>query len=96
LPIALNHHLTVLTNSFSATEKMDLSVRSFVCPHCQEWHDRSIAFVVSFSQAIAQKFLDTNITSTALCSGAVASGFVAAGDLEGNTLQRRGSKQQTW
>ncbi|MDB9516140.1 hypothetical protein PN466_04085 [Roseofilum reptotaenium CS-1145] len=42
--------------------------------------------MVSFFQAIAQNFLDTNITSTALCPGAVASAFVAAGDLEGNTL----------
>jgi short-subunit dehydrogenase len=44
------------------------------------------AFVVSFSQAIAQELADTNITSTALCPGAVATGFVEAGDLEGNSL----------
>ncbi|WP_204102488.1 MULTISPECIES: SDR family oxidoreductase [Spirulina sp. CCY15215] len=44
------------------------------------------AFVVSFSQAIAQELADTNVTSTALCPGAVATGFVAAGDLEGNSL----------
>lgn len=41
------------------------------------------AFVVSFSQAIAQELSDTNVTSTALCPGAVATGFVAAGDLNG-------------
>ena len=41
------------------------------------------AFVVSFSQAIAQELEGTNITSTVLCPGAVATGFVAAGDLEG-------------
>lgn len=41
------------------------------------------AFVVSFSQAIAQELADTHVTSTALCPGAVDTGFVAAGDLEG-------------
>ncbi|MEM9006441.1 MAG: SDR family oxidoreductase [Cyanobacteria bacterium P01_F01_bin.86] len=44
------------------------------------------AFVLSFSQAIAQELADTNITSTVLCPGAVATGFVAAGDLEGNSM----------
>ncbi len=44
------------------------------------------AFVISFSQAIAQELADTNITSTALCPGAVATGFVAAGDLDGNSM----------
>ena len=41
------------------------------------------AFVVSFSQAIAQELADTKVTSTALCPGAVATDFVKAGDLEG-------------
>ncbi|MCG8462979.1 MAG: SDR family oxidoreductase [Holophagales bacterium] len=41
------------------------------------------AFVLSFSQAIAQELAETNVTSTALCPGAVSTGFVAAGDLEG-------------
>jgi hypothetical protein len=44
------------------------------------------AFVVSFSQAIAQELSDTNVTSTVLCPGAVATGFVAAGDLDGTSL----------
>ena len=44
------------------------------------------AFVVSFSQAIAQELSDTNVTSTVLCPGAVATGFVAAGNLEGNSM----------
>ncbi|NET57008.1 MAG: SDR family oxidoreductase [Symploca sp. SIO2E6] len=44
------------------------------------------AFVVSFSQAIAQELSKTNVTSTALCPGAVATGFVAAGDLEGTSM----------
>lgn len=41
------------------------------------------AFVVSFSQAIAQELSDTNVTSTVLCPGPVATGFVAAGNLDG-------------
>lgn len=30
------------SNTLLPLEKMDLSVRSFVCPHCQERHDRDI------------------------------------------------------
>ena len=41
------------------------------------------SFVISFSQAINQELLNTNVTSTALCPGAVATDFVKAGDLEG-------------
>jgi len=41
------------------------------------------AFVLSFSQAIAQELADTNVTSTVLCPGPVDTGFVAAGDLNG-------------
>jgi len=44
------------------------------------------AFVVSFSQAIAQELSDTNVSSTALCPGPVATGFVAAGDLDGTSM----------
>jgi uncharacterized protein len=44
------------------------------------------AFVMSFSQAVAQELDGTNVTSTVLCPGAVATGFVAAGDLEGVDL----------
>jgi short-subunit dehydrogenase len=44
------------------------------------------AFVISFSQAIAEELSGTGVTSTALCPGAVDTGFVAAGDLEGAAL----------
>jgi len=44
------------------------------------------AFVVSFTQAIAQELEGTNVTSTTLCPGAVATGFVKAGDLDGIDL----------
>ncbi|NEP84752.1 MAG: SDR family NAD(P)-dependent oxidoreductase, partial [Okeania sp. SIO3B3] len=53
------------------------------------------AFVVSFSQAIAQELADTNVTSTALCPGAVATGFVQAGNLEGNSMWDNAASPQS-
>lgn len=53
------------------------------------------AFVVSFSQAIAQELEGTNVTSTALCPGAVATGFVAAGDLEGTATWDNAASAQS-
>ena len=44
------------------------------------------AFVISFSQAIAEELSGTQVTSTALCPGPVDTGFVAAGELEGAAL----------
>jgi short-subunit dehydrogenase len=44
------------------------------------------AFVISFSQAIAEELSGTGVTSTALCPGPVDTGFVAAADLEGAAL----------
>lgn len=41
------------------------------------------AFVLSFSQAIAEELKGTGVSVTALCPGPVATGFVAAGDLDG-------------
>ena len=41
------------------------------------------AFVLSFSQAIAEELSDTKITVTALCPGPVDTGFAQAGNLEG-------------
>jgi len=46
----------------------------------------SKAFVVSFSQAVAEELSGTGVTCTALCPGPVDTGFVAAGDLEGASL----------
>ena len=40
------------------------------------------AFVVSFSQAIAEELSDTNVTVTALCPGPVKTGFVDRAGLE--------------
>ena len=45
----------------------------------------SKAFVVSFSQAIAEELSGTGVTSTALCPGPVATGFEQAGNLEGTS-----------
>jgi len=44
------------------------------------------AFVISFSQSIAEELSGTQVTSTALCPGPVETGFVAAGELEGAAL----------
>ncbi len=41
------------------------------------------AFVVSFSQAIAEELSDSNVTVTALCPGPVATGFTDRAGLEG-------------
>lgn len=53
------------------------------------------AYVLSFSQSIAQELSDTNITSTVLCPGAVATGFVAAGDLEGIDMWDKAATPQS-
>jgi short-subunit dehydrogenase len=54
------------------------------------------AFVVSFSQAIAEELSGTGVTSTALCPGAVDTGFVAASDLEGAALfQKPGASPES-
>ncbi|MBO1350794.1 MAG: SDR family oxidoreductase [Hormoscilla sp. GUM202] len=62
------------------------SIAAFLPGPLQAVYYATKAFVVSFSQAIAQELSDTNVTSTVLCPGAVATGFVAAGDLEGNSM----------
>ncbi|MBP0016380.1 MAG: SDR family oxidoreductase [Cyanobacteria bacterium SBLK] len=62
------------------------STAGFIPGPLQAVYYATKAFVLSFSQAIAQELADTNVTSTVLCPGAVATGFVAAGDLEGNSL----------
>ncbi len=41
------------------------------------------AFVVSFSQAIAEELADTDVTVTALCPGPVATGFAERAQLDG-------------
>lgn len=41
------------------------------------------AFVLSFSQAIAEELRESNVTATALCPGPVATEFVERADLDG-------------
>ncbi|MGK7928609.1 MAG: SDR family NAD(P)-dependent oxidoreductase [Spirulina sp.] len=62
------------------------STAGFIPGPLQAVYFATKAFVLSFSQAIAQELSETNVTSTVLCPGAVATGFVAAADLEGNSL----------
>ena len=59
------------------------STAGFIPGPLQAVYYATKAFVISFSQAIAQELSDTNVTSTVLCPGAVATNFVVAGDLEG-------------
>lgn len=59
------------------------STAAFIPGPLQAVYYATKAFVVSFSQAIAQELEGTNVTSTTLCPGMVATGFVAAGDLDG-------------
>jgi len=44
------------------------------------------AFVVSFSQALAEEVRGTGVTITALCPGPVDTGFTKASNMEGTTL----------
>ena len=53
------------------------------------------AYVLSFSQAIAQELAHTNVTSTVLCPGAVATGFVKAGNLEGIDMWDKAATPQS-
>ena len=59
------------------------STAGFIPGPLQAVYYATKAFVVSFSQAIAQELADTNVTSTVLCPGTVATGFISAGDLDG-------------
>ena len=53
------------SNTLLRLEKMDLSVRSFVCPHCQERHDRDINAAINIRNE-GLRILDSGSGSTAL------------------------------
>lgn len=53
------------SNTLLPLEKMDLSVRSFVCPHCQERHDRDINAAINIRNE-GLRILDSGSGSTAL------------------------------
>lgn len=46
----------------------------------------SKAFVLSFSQAVAEELRDTGVTVTALCPGPTATGFEAAAEMKGSSM----------
>jgi short-subunit dehydrogenase len=79
-------YLQGMVNRNSGKILLVASTAAFIPGPLQAVYYATNAFVVSFSQAIAQEFDGTNVTSTVLCPGAVATGFVAAGDLEGVDL----------
>ncbi|QYO67707.1 RNA-guided endonuclease InsQ/TnpB family protein [Leptolyngbya sp. 7M] len=53
------------SNALLPLEKMDLSIRSFVCPHCQERHDRDINAAINIRNE-GLRILDSGSGSTAL------------------------------
>lgn len=53
------------SNTLLPLEKMDLSIRSFVCPHCQERHDRDINAAINIRNE-GLRILDSGSGSTAL------------------------------
>jgi len=53
------------SNTLLPLETMDLSVRSFVCPHCQERHDRDINAAINIRNE-GLRILDSGSGSTAL------------------------------
>lgn len=59
------------------------STAGFIPGPLQAVYYATKAYVVSFSQAIAEELADTGVTVTALCPGAVATEFVAQANLEG-------------
>ena len=58
------------------------SMAAFLPGPLQAVYYATKAFVVSFSQAIAEELSDTNITVTALCPGAVDTGFASTANVE--------------
>ena len=54
------------------------------------------AFVLSFSQAIAEELKDDNITVTVLCPGPVATGFSDAADLDGVDAFKNAAAPRAW
>jgi len=53
------------SNTLLPLEKMDLSIRSFVCPHCSERHDRDINAAINIRNE-GLRILDSGSGSTAL------------------------------
>lgn len=53
------------SNTLLPLEKIELSVRSFVCPHCQERHDRDINAALNIRNE-GLRILDSRNGSTAL------------------------------
>ena len=58
------------------------SMAAFLPGPLQAVYYATKAFVVSFSQALAEELSDTKVTSTALCPGAVDTGFASTANVE--------------
>jgi putative transposase len=62
------------SNTLLPLEKMDLSVRSFVCPHCQERHDRDINAAINIRNEGLRILVSQGLAHLASGSGASALG----------------------
>jgi putative transposase len=62
------------SNTLLPLEKMELSVRSFVCPHCQERHDRDINAAVNIRNEGLRILVSQGLAHLASGSGASALG----------------------
>ncbi len=71
------------------------STAGFMPGPLQAVYYASKAYVLSFSQAIANELSDTSITVTTLCPGPVATGFVAGADLENVAMFDRSASAES-
>jgi len=62
------------------------SIAGFVPGPLHAVYHASKAFVLSFSQAVAQELAGTNVSSTVLCPGPVKTEFITSSNLEGLSI----------
>jgi len=71
------------------------STAAFIPGPLQAVYYATKAFVLSFSEALAEELSGTGVTVTALCPGPVMTGFAEAGDLEGVRVFKFGASAES-
>ncbi|MCP4210192.1 MAG: SDR family oxidoreductase [Halieaceae bacterium] len=71
------------------------STAAFIPGPLQAVYYATKAFVLSFSEALAEELSGTGVTVTALCPGPVMTGFAEAGDLEGVRVFQFGASAES-
>jgi len=71
------------------------STAAFIPGPLQAVYYATKAFVLSFSEALAEELSGTGVTVTALCPGPVLTGFAEAGDLEGVRVFQFGASAES-